>query len=137
FTGHACYDEFAFLAVGKLFTSLGIDDLGIKVVLVDMETVLRLDALRRDARTDDFGKTIDVDSLDAQPFFDLVTHFVGPGLGPEETDAQLDRVEIDFHVASNVVDIQGERRCGADHRAPEVLQEQDLLLCITSRDWND
>ena len=110
---------------------------GIEVVLVQMKAVLRLDALRRNAGTDDLRQAVDVDGLDPEPLLDLVPHFIGPGLGPEEPHAQLDRVEIHLHFAGDVVDVERKGRRGGEHGASEVLQEHDLLLCVAAGDRDD
>ena len=64
-------------------------------------------------------------------------HLLGPGLGAEEADPQLDRVEADLHLADDVVDIEREGGRAGDDRAAEILQEQDLLLRVAAGDRDD
>ena len=102
-----------------------------------MQPVLGLDAFRGNARADDLRQAVDVDGLDPKPLLDLPAHLLGPGLGAEQADLELDRVEVDLHLADHIVDIEREGRRAADGGAAEVLQQQDLLLRVAAGDGDD
>ena len=67
---------------------IGIDHLGIEVVLPDVQTVLGLDALLGDPRPHHLGQAVDVDRVHVETLLDLGAHRLGPRLGAEDADAQ-------------------------------------------------
>ena len=81
-------DQLALLAVGQHLAGDRVDDLRVEVVLPDVQPVLGLDALLRDARADHLGQPVDVDRVDAEDLLHLDAHLVGPRLGAEDADLQ-------------------------------------------------
>src|SRR5690349_10367671 len=88
-------DELALGAVGQHGAGVGIDDLGIEVILPDDGAVLRLDALARDTGSHDLGEAVDVDRIDAGLRLDVLSHRLGPRLGAEDADLEARRRRID------------------------------------------
>ena len=77
-------DQLAELAVGQHLAGDRVDDLGVEVVLPDVQAVLGLDALLGDAGAHHLGQSVDVGRVDAGPGLDLGPHLVGPRLGAED-----------------------------------------------------
>ena len=61
----------------------GIDDLGIKMVLPDVQPVLGLHALSRDPRAEHLRQSVHVDRVHPECRFDLLAHRIGPWLAAE------------------------------------------------------
>ena len=81
-------DEFAFFARCYRLAGLRVDGLGEEVVFLNVEAILCFVALDGNAGAHDFGQAVNVDGLDAEFLFDVLTHFVGPRLSAEDTDSQ-------------------------------------------------
>src|SRR6185295_6674034 len=95
FLAEAREHELASLAVRQDLPAHGIDDLGIEVVLPDMKTVLAFHALVGDAWPHHFRQAVNVDGMHVAGLLDLLTHAVGPRLGPEDADFERGAARID------------------------------------------
>ena len=73
---------------------LRVDDLDDEVVLVDVQAVPVL-ALARDAGPDHLGKPVVVGGGQSHAVLDLDAGLVGPRLGAEEADAQVQIGEVE------------------------------------------
>ena len=80
--------KLALAALGEHLACVGIDDLGIEVVLVDVHSALLL-TLKRNAGAACFCETVDIIRLDSEALFDALTHFLCPGLRSEDTCLEL------------------------------------------------
>ncbi len=106
------------------------------MVFPDMRTVLGLDGFAGHARSDDLGQAVDVDRVDAQARLDLPSHFVGPGFGAEQADAQTGAVRLDALARQFVGDGQRIGRRGHQHGGLEVHDHLHLLLGLAARHRN-
>ena len=88
FLGQRGEHQLALFAVGQHRAGLGIDHLGIEMILPDMQAVLGLDAFLRDAGADHFGQAVDIGGVHVERLLDLGAHRVGPGLGAEDAELQ-------------------------------------------------
>ena len=84
FLVEGCEDEFALGTFREHFTGLGVDDLCVEVVLIDMHAGLLL-ALEGHAGAGSLCKTVDIISLDSEALLDALAHLFGPGLRAENT----------------------------------------------------
>jgi len=91
-------DQFAFLAVAlDGFQSLGVNDLGIEMVLKDMEAAVRL-TFGGDAGADDLGQAVDIKRGHAHPLARSSPHFLRPRLGSEDALFELRLSEVETHL---------------------------------------
>ena len=88
FLVEGCEDEFALGTFREHFTGLGVDDLCVEVVLIDMHACLLL-ALEGHAGAGGLCKTVDIISLDSEALLDALAHLLGPGLRAENTGLEL------------------------------------------------
>ena len=88
FLGEGGEDKLPHFAVGQNLARDRVDHLGIEVVLPDVQAVLGLHTFIRDTRAHHFRQTVDIDSVHVERLFDLGTHGVGPGFGPENPHVQ-------------------------------------------------
>ena len=129
--------QFPLLAVRQHPPRRGIDDLGIEMVLPDMQPVLGLDALVGDARPHDFRKPVDIDRMHVESLFDLRPHGVGPGLGAENADRQRRRARIDALTAELVENREHVTRRHHDDARLEIDDQPHLPLGHAARDRHD
>ncbi|NWG72776.1 MAG: AMP-binding protein, partial [Parvularculaceae bacterium] len=73
--------QLSFLAVGQHAARLGIDDLGIEMILPQVQAVLGLHALVGDAGADHLGQAVDVDGVHVEGLLDLGAHYGAEKLG--------------------------------------------------------
>src|SRR4029450_7270506 len=83
--------ELALLAGRERRARRRIDDLREEVVLVDVEALPRLHALRRHAGADQLREPVEVERRAAPETFELGPHRFGPRLRTEEAIAETDR----------------------------------------------
>ena len=124
--GEGGEDQFAVLAVGQDVVGEGVDDLGVEVVLPDVQAVLGLHALLGDAGADHLRQAVDVDGVDVHALLDLAAHLLRPGFRAEDADPQGGRPRVDALLLELVE--QGEHVGGGDHDdlGPEVLDDLHL-----------
>ena len=116
---------------------MGIDDLGIEMVLPDCQPVLGLETFLRDAGSHHFRQAVEVERVNPEPSLDFAPHALGPRLGAEETDAQAALSCVEPEAVELVHDREriGWRR-QEDVRL-EVLNELHLTLGESAADRND
>ena len=136
FLGQRGDDQLAGFTRFDGFQGLGIDDLAQEMVFLEVRPVLGLGALDADARAHDLGQAVDVDGLDAHLEFDVATHLVGPGLGPEHADPERQFLEIDAGFERRLVEHEAVGRRAAKDRGPEVAQQHGLPPRAAARDRN-
>ena len=129
--------EFAPFPVGQNVTGERIDDLGVEVVLPDVQAVLGLDALLRHAGAHDLRQPVDVGGLDAGPGLDLGAHLVGPGFGAEDAVSQRARRRVHALAFHLVDDREHVGRRDHDDVGPEVADQGDLTLGHTAGHGHD
>ena len=118
--------ELAHVAGGQNIQGVGIDNLGVEMVLPDMQPALRLVAFARHAGSDDLGETINVHRLDAQFRLDLPAHRLAPGLRAKATVAQRQRAQFDAHRLCDLGNVEGIGRRCADNFCAEIADQHDL-----------
>jgi hypothetical protein len=102
------------------------------MVFPDVRTVLGLDALAGHAGAHDLRQAVDIDGIDAEALLDLAPHFVGPGLGAEDADAQAAFGRLHALLDHLVGDGQHVGRGSHDHGRLEVLDQLHLLFGLAA-----
>ena len=74
-----CDDDLALLSVGEHFPCLGIDDLGVEIIVKHMHACL-VGAVDADARTVNLGQSVNVIELDAELIGDILPLGIAPPL---------------------------------------------------------
>ena len=82
-------------AFGQRRAGIGIDDLGVEVILPDVQPVLGLHAFHRHARTDHLREAVDVDRMHVESRLDLLPHGIGPGFRAEDADLERRAARVD------------------------------------------
>jgi hypothetical protein len=126
FLGQRGEDQFALFAVGQHRAGLGIDHLGVEMILPDVQAILGLDAFLRDAWADHFGEAIDVGRVHVEGVLDLAAHRIGPGLGTEDADLERALARIEPLALELVEDRQHVARRHRDDVGPEIVDELHL-----------
>lgn len=80
--------QLTLLAVGQHGAGLGIDNLGIEMILPDVQAVLGLQAFLRHAGPDHFRQAVDIGGVHVKSLLDLGAHRVGPWFGAEDAELQ-------------------------------------------------
>jgi hypothetical protein len=119
-------DKLPHLAIGKDFAGHGVDDLGVEVILPDVQAVLGLDAFVGDAGAHDLGEAVDVDRMHVEGLFDLGPHGVGPGLRAEDADLKRAFARVAALFAVFVEDRERVGRRDHDGRGAEILDQLHL-----------
>ena len=127
--------KLALLALGKHLAGVGVDDLGDKVVLVNVESAVAL-ALKGDAGADHFTEAVDIPGLDLELVFNVPAHALGPGLCTEEAHLQLEAGGVNAHLGHGLGHDEGVRGSAADKGAAKVLKDLDLTLGVAGADRN-
>ncbi len=135
--GQAGEDQLAVVPVGQHLPGLGIDDLGVEVVLPDVQAVLGLDALAGDPRTDHLGQAVDVDRVQAGPLLNLGAQVLGPRLGAEDADLQRAVARVQALPLELVEQSEHVGRRHQDRVRLEVGDELHLTLGHAARDGDD
>ena len=128
--------EFAFFAVRQRFKRFRVHDFGVEMVFEDVDAVAAL-AFATHARTHDFGKAVNVVSLDASLFFDVVAHAVAPRFCTEDTALHLQVTNVDAHFFGNVNDTDKVAGRSAYRGNTEILHEHHLAFGIAAADRDD
>ena len=84
-------DQLALRALRQNLAGVRVDDLGDKMVLVDVHAGLCA-ALIGHARAGQLSQTVDIIGLDAETLLDILPHLLAPGLCAEDTGLQMDLV---------------------------------------------
>ena len=116
------------LAVGQHCAGLGIDDLGVEVVLPDVEAVLAFDAFDRDARADGLGAAVYVDRLHVEAGLDLLAHRLGPWFGAVNADLQRAAPRVQPQALELIGDRKHVGRRHGNDPGLEVADHPDLTL---------
>ena len=103
------------------------------MILPDVQAVLGLDALVRDARAHHLGQPVDVDRMHVEGIFDLAAHRIGPRLGAEDADLERALGRIDALRAELVEDRQHVARRHGDQVGREIDDQLDLALGHAAR----
>ncbi len=135
--GEAGEDQLALLAVREHLLGDRVDDLGIEVVLPDVQPVLRRAGLLRDARADHLAEPVDVDGRDPGALLEVSAHLVGPRLGAEHPDLQGRRARVHALAVHLVEDRQEVRRRHQDDPWLEVEDQLHLPLGHPAADRYD
>ena len=130
-------NELARLAVGQRLERVRVDDLGVEVVLEDVQA-RAVDAVAADAGAGDLGEAVDVVRDEAGGLLDLAAHLLGPGLGAEEAVPERHLLaEVDALLLPLVEDVQKVGRRARDRRDAEVLHQHDLAVGVAAGDRED
>ncbi len=113
---------------------LGVDDLGVEMVLPDHRAVLGLDAFVGHARAHHFRQAVDVDRIDAGADLDVVAHRLGPGFGAEDADLQRRGARVQPLAQHLLDDHLHVARRDHDDVGPEIGDQLDLLLGLAAGD---
>jgi hypothetical protein len=116
---------------------VAVHDLGQELVFLDMQAGTTLGALGGDTRADDLRQAVDVDGGEAESALDLVSHRVGPGLGTEHADLELERAGVDACRLERLGDVKRIGRRRAQDLPAEILQQHGLALGHAARDRHD
>src|SRR5438132_4162258 len=129
--------ELALLAVGQHRAGLGVDDLGIEVVFPYGEAVLGLDAFLRDAGSNHFRESVDVDRVDVELLLDRAAHRRRPRLGAENADLERAGLGIDTLPLHLLGDGEHVRRRHHDDIRLEIDDQLHLPLGHAARHRDD
>ena len=125
-------DQLAFLAVGQHRAGLGVDDLGVEMVLPDHRAVLGLDAFAGHARAHHFAQAVDVHRVQPGAHLDVVAHRLGPRLGAEDADLQRAGARVQALAHHLLDDHLHVARRDHDDVGPEVGDQLHLLLGLAA-----
>ena len=117
---------------GQGLQSHRVDDFGEEVVFKHMEAGLGFETLDGHARAEDLGQAVNVQGVEAEALFNLLTHAFGPGFRPENPHPELGLGEVHPHFLAHLRQIQGEGRGAADDGGAEVLDEHDLAAGLAA-----
>ncbi len=95
--GEGGEDQFAGCVVAQRLPGMGVNDLRYEMVLGNVHTTV-IGTLHRDARANDLRQAVDVVGLYAQFLLDLLPHLGSPGLGTQDTNPQLEVLNINPHL---------------------------------------
>ena len=129
FLGQGSERKLAGYTVGHRHQRVGAQNLGIEMVLADVQALMEL-TVAGNARAHDFAQTVDVVSLDSQLALDFVAHLLGPGLCTADGGLKLDLVEQTF-VLQYFGDVQQVGRRAGDCSCAEVDHHGGQLLGVT------
>ena len=121
--------QLALAAVGKNLAGVGVDNLYIEVILVDVHAPL-LGTFKRDAGTADLCQAVDVIRLDAEALFDAAAHFLCPGLGAEDAGFELVVGGLVAFFGERFADVGSIRGCAAENGGVEIHHKLNLSVCI-------
>ena len=110
---------------------------GKKLVLPHRGSVLGLDALLGDSRTDHLRQSVYVERDDPEAGLEFVSEFLGPGLGSEDADLQRapGRVRaLAFHLVDQVQAVAGGHE---DDPRAEVANQRHLSLGLAAGHGHD
>ena len=117
-------DELALFALWQDRARLRIDHLDDEVVLVHVQAVARLDALRRDTRAAHLRESVEVDRPQSwQRRLDLRAQPFRPRLSAEQAELELQRRRVDARVLHGLCDHDCVRGRRDEHLRAEVVQE--------------
>ena len=127
-----CEYELALAAFGKHLAGLGIDDLGVEVVLIDVHSGL-LPALESDTGAGGLCEAVDVISFDSEALLDALAHFLGPGLCPENAGFEFVVLRFVAALCKGLTEICRIGRSAAQDRRIQVKHELDLAISVAGR----
>ena len=132
-------DELALFAVRQGVERFGVDDLGIVMVLEDVEAGrfgFAVRTRRGDTGSGDLGEAVDVMRYDAGKLGDLAAHLVRPRFGAEDAVPEL-RVaaEVDAGLLGDFNDVEEVARGAGDGGRAEIAHQHELLLGVAGGGW--
>ena len=119
-------DQLAHLAFGHQRACFWVDDLGIEMILPNVQPVFCLDTFHRDTRPHDLTQAIDVEGVHIEGLLDLLAHGIGPGFGAKDTHFEGGGAGVE---ALGREFIQHREGIGRGHRDPlgfEIIDQADL-----------
>ena len=126
--------KFATLAIGERFVRVRIENLGQKMVFLEMQTVF-LEALACDARSDDFGQTVDIGRDHAELLLEFRAHLARPRFRAANGVAQ--RLRLALCGAKTLGQQKRVTRCRADADDRECFEQLHLARRVAARCRND
>ena len=130
FLGNGGENHLAIFAVGHGVAGLRIQYLDDHVVLIDMHALL-FKTFKGNAGAGDLGKAVDVARVDAQQFFQMDAHLLGPGLRAEASCPELYVLAgRKAHVADGLAQIGGVGRGAAKYGGAHLAHHHNLALGI-------
>ena len=121
-------DQLALHALRQDLTGVGIDDLGDKMVLIDVHAGLRA-AFIGHTRAGQLREAVDIIDLDAEALLDILPHLLAPCFRAENTGLQMDPV-LQTALVDGFCQIGGVGRCAAEDRRAEILHELQLPVGV-------
>ena len=106
FLGQGGNDDFAGFAIGNWLTGVHVHRFDQEVIFKDVQTMLGLDALDANAGADDFRQAININGVNAEPRFQLITHLLGPRFCAENANLERQLPQIHIHVFSGFGQVQ-------------------------------
>ena len=131
FLGDGSEDQLALYAVRQHLTSIGVDDLGDEVVLIDVHACL-FRALKGDTGPAQLSQAVDIKCLDTERILDALAHLLRPGLGAKNTGLQGDLVRGEPHFLHGLAQIGGVGRRAAEDGGLQIHDEHDLAFRIAA-----
>ena len=123
--------QLALLAGREHLAGVRVNDLGDKVVFIDVHALLFI-ALEGDAGTADFRKSVDIVGFETEFVFDITAHFLRPGFRAEDTGLQVDLIPLTA-LMNGFREVGGVAGGAAENGGTEIRHELDLAVCITGR----
>ena len=133
--GQGSQNKLARFSIGQDFASFGIDDFGIKVILPKGQTVLGFDALLGNPRPNNLRQTIDIDRIDIESGLDILSHGLGPGLCPKNTDFERGLPRIQACCLKGIGNIQAVGWSHHDDARFEIVDQLHLLFGLPPGHW--
>ena len=89
------------------------------------------------ARADDFGKSVNVVSLDARLFFDVVAHAVAPRFCTEDAALHVQLGNVDAHLFGDVDNADEVARGATDCGHAKIFHEHHLAFGVAAANRHD
>ena len=134
--GQRGQNQFAVGSVGDGFEGFGIENFGIKMILVDVHPAF-LAALARNAGSDDLAEPVIVIGENIEFSRDFAVHFLGAGFGAEQSQSQLEIFDVVTQFFDHFADIQGIRRRADQYGRLQIFQKHHLTLGVAGTGGND
>lgn len=131
-----CEDQFAFFSIGHRFAGLRVDDLGVKMILKDVEAILTM-AFNAHSGANDLRKAIYIIGPDVALRLDSSAHAFGPRLGSKYTSSKRQVFDVDAHFAGPLDEMNKIAWSAAYGCNAKILHDHDLPVGVAPGNGNN
>ena len=128
--------EFSEASLGQRLSCLGIEDLWIEEVFVEVGAVLALTLITH-TRTGNLRESVDIVRLDAERLLQFLTHLLRPGLSTEDTYLQLEVIPAPLALTKSLSEEHGVAGGATEDGGTEIVHQGYLFLGVARRDGDD